>query len=153
MKKLLKVILIIVAIVALIMVLITATAATVAATSNLTLFGATAATTGIAGFGASILGALGFTSLSAVFITFGSIALAAFLIYDLAFKGGSTISDVATNAVKAAKKVFHEATDGIKKSAKHLQKGGSFFSLLKIMLIVAIVGMGYVYFKKGMSYD
>lgn len=155
MKKFLKIFLIIIAIIAIIFVIVAAAAAVAAAATGTAVFGTAAATSGIAGFGAALFGSLGFTSLTAVFYVFGGIALASFLIYDLAFKGGRTVSDIGTSAIKAAKKTFHAATDGLKKSIKHVTRPGSFLWTFKILLIIAIVGgilyVAYPYVKGEQS--
>lgn len=151
MKKFLKIFLIIIAIIAIIFVIVAAAAAVAAAATGTAIFGTAAATSGIAGFGAALFGSLGFTSLTTVFYVFGGIALASFLIYDLAFKGGKTVSDIGTSAVNAAKRTFHAATDGLKGSLKHIARPGSFLWTLKILLILAIVGgvlyVAYPYVK------
>lgn len=149
MKKLLKIFLIIIAIVAVVLMVITGIAAGQAALAGQALFGAASATTGFTGATSALLGALGFTSLTSVFVVLGGIALTAYLIYDLAFSGGKTVTAITTNAIKAAKKTFHAATDGLKKSAKRLNRPFTGWWWVKIALVIGILGYGVALFRRS----
>lgn len=167
MKKLLKILLIIILIVCIVLAIAALAAAAVAApalaggagvaTSTGVAAGAGAAstaaltggavvastTTAFAGALTPLFAGLGFTSLTNVVMILGGIALAAFITYDLAFKGGKTVESVASSAIKGVKKVWHTATDGFLKPAQ--RKASSFFGGVKWVIIAAlIIGGGYL---------
>lgn len=171
MRRLLKVILIIIAIVAIVLAIAAVAAAALAAPAVATgtsvgvsvgsavgtgaaigttafIGGTTFATANLAFAGSltPMFAALGFTSLSGIVMVMGGIAAAAFLTYDLAFKGGKTVNDVTSSAVKAVKKVWHTATDGfIKPGQKKLESLGLGFKIAFWAIVVGI--LGYTFFK------
>lgn len=175
MKRLLKVILIIVAIVAIVLAIAAVAAAALAAPAAATgtsvgasigsavgtgaltgttafIGGSTFATANLAFAGAltPMFTALGFTSLSGIVMVMGGIAAAAFLTYDLAFKGGKTINDVTSAAVKAVKNVWHKATDGlIKPGQKKLKSFGFGFKIVFWILIVCTIGYAFLKLKES----
>lgn len=174
MKRLLKVILIIVAIVAIVFAIAAIAAAALAAPAaaagtsvgvsvgsavgtgaavGTTTFvgGSTFATANLAFAGAltPLFASLGFTSLSSVVMIMGGIAAAAFLTYDLAFKGGKTVNDVTSAAVKAVKKTWHVATDGfIKPGQRKLKSLSSSFQVIFIAIIILVVSYTAIRLKK-----
>lgn len=174
MKRLLKVILIIIAIVAIVFAIAAIAAAALAAPAaaagtsvgvsvgsavgtgaavGTTTFigGSTFATANLAFAGAltPLFASLGFTSLSSVVMIMGGIAAAAFLTYDLAFKGGKTINDVTSAAIKGVKKAWHTATDGIvKPGQKKLKSLGFSFQIILIAIVVLVVGYTAIRLKK-----
>lgn len=174
MKRLLKVILIIIAIVAIVFAIAAIAAAALAApaaaagtsvgvsvgsavgtgaATGVTTFvgGTTFATANLAFAGAltPMFASLGFTSLSSVVMIMGGIAAAAYLTYDLAFKGGKTINDVTSATVRSIKKTWHSATDGIIKPGQKKLKSLSFgFKLLFISLAVLVVGYTVIQLRK-----
>lgn len=174
MRRLLKVILIIIAIVAIIFAIAAIAAAALAAPAaaagtsvgvsvgsavgtgaavGTTTFvgGTTFATANLAFAGAltPMFASLGFTSLSSVVMVMGGIAAVAFLTYDLAFRGGKTIDDVTTAAVKGIKKTWHTATDGfIKPGQKKLKTLGFGFQIILIAIVVLVVGYTAIRLKK-----
>lgn len=174
MKRLLKVILIIIAIVAIVFAIAAIAAAALAApaaaagtsvgvsigsavgtgaTAGTTAFvgGTTFATANLAFAGAltPMFASLGFTSLSSVVMIMGGVAAVAFLTYDLAFKGGKTVNDITSAAIKGTKKAWHSATDGIIKPGQKKLKSLSFgLKILFISLVVLVVGYTMIQFRK-----
>lgn len=174
MKRLLKVILIIIAIVAIVFAIAAIAAAALAAPAaaagtsvgvsigsavgtgaavGTTTFvgGTTFATANLAFAGAltPMFASLGFTSLSGVVMVMGGIAAAAFLTYDLAFKGGKTVNDITSATVRSVKKAWHATTDSIiKPSQKKLKSLGLGFKLIFVSLVVLVVGYAVLQLRK-----
>lgn len=174
MKRLLKVILIIIAIVAIVFAIAAIAAAALAApaaaagtsvgvsigsavgtgaTVGTTTFvgGTTFATANLAFAGAltPMFASLGFTSLSGIVMVMGGIAAAAFLTYDLAFKGGRTVNDVTSAAVKSVKKAWHAATDGVIRPGQRKLKSLSLsFKIVLISLVVLVIGYTVIQLRK-----